>query len=63
LRELDTVPEEAAPAVAVVDDADSRFQDFVDAEEPARAPSEGLAKQVEDARRPIRLSSMPPAGG
>jgi hypothetical protein len=60
LPEAEGSTEEVSPAVVGVDDADSRFQDFAEAEEPPQVPSEGLAKQVDEARRPIRLSSMPP---
>ena len=60
LPEAEGSTEEVSPAVVGVDDADSRFQDFAEAEEPPQVPSERLAKQVDEARTPIRLSSMPP---
>ena len=58
--EPDGSTEEASPALLSDDAAESRFQDFADAEQAGPARSDGLAKQVEEARTPIRLSSMPP---
>jgi len=52
--------EEAVDATAGVDAGASRFQDFEDQERPRAARTDELAKRVEEARTPIRLSSMPP---
>ncbi|MBT8469701.1 MAG: DNA recombination protein RmuC, partial [Deltaproteobacteria bacterium] len=62
LRELEESTDEVLPELVGVDDADSRFQDFAEAEDLPQVPREGLAKQVDEARTPIRLSSIPPSG-
>jgi DNA recombination protein RmuC len=50
----------ASPGLLGDDAAELRFRDFVDARQAVPGRGDGLAKQVEEARRPIRLSSIPP---